>query len=60
MGKPDKYRVIRKVINGHTNYLLQELRTDASQPYYLTQRVFYVPNRANTALKSVMTTGKLP
>jgi hypothetical protein len=48
------------MIGVRTNYLLEELRTDASLPYYLTVRIYFFKKKANTALEYVMTTGKLP
>jgi|SRR5271166_6265398 len=53
------YRITTKIIGVRTNYLLQELRTDAPQPYYLTLYVYYFSKKARTGLKHVMETGKV-
>ena len=55
-----RYRILTKMIGVRTNYLLQELRIDATLPYYLTVRIYFLGKRARTALEYVMTTGKLP
>lgn len=51
---------ITKVPNGRYSWALQVLRTDASKPYYLTQKFYAVEVIAKRALKEVLETGQIP
>jgi hypothetical protein len=55
----DEWILIRKTFSYGVRYLLQEKRTDASKPYYLTQRIYMSRVRAEDALWHVATYGAL-
>jgi hypothetical protein len=54
-----EWRLWKKTFPEGERYLLQELRTDTSRPYYLTQRVFIGKQKALKALHNVRDTGEL-
>lgn len=53
----DKWR-IHQIANGE--WALQKLRTDAVQPYYLTERIYRFEPTARRVLNEVMKTGQIP
>jgi hypothetical protein len=54
-----EWRLYQKAFPEGTRFLLQQLRTDRENPYYLTQRVFIGKQKALKALRDVRETGEL-
>lgn len=58
----DNYRIekIKEKESGKSRFLLQELRTDAVKPYYLTIRIYVTRSTAEIGLKKVLRGEKPP
>jgi hypothetical protein len=54
-----EFILLRKLFVEGPRYLLQEIRRDASKPYYLTQRIFVSRDKAVQALLSARRTGQI-
>lgn len=58
----DKFRIekIKSSISGKIRFLLQELRTDAPKPYWLTIRTYVTRSTAEIGLKKALEEEKPP
>jgi hypothetical protein len=50
----DDWKIVKRIIDGRTKYLLMQIRHDASAPYFITQRIFRTFLVARKALKKIM------
>lgn len=55
----DEWILVRKTFSYGVRYLLQSRRTDASKPYYLTQRIYMSRTVAENALWHAATYGTI-
>lgn len=55
-----KYRIEKIKAKEGVRYLLQELRTDAVKPYWLTFRIFITRSTAEIGLKKILRGEKPP